>query len=74
MTEPRLEAPSAKTDRVRDVTMKIMAATVVTLPIRVAGPLAPKTEDEEPPKAAPRPEPLPVCRRTLIIKMMATTT
>jgi hypothetical protein len=57
-----------------EVTIKMIAATQVTLLIRVAGPLEPKTEEEEPPKAAPRPEPLPVWRRTLIINIKATIT
>jgi hypothetical protein len=69
-----LLTPSAKTERVREVIMKMMAATVVTRLIKVAGPRDPKTEDEEPPKAAPMPEPLPACKRTLIIKITATMT
>jgi hypothetical protein len=64
-------APLAFRAKTREVVIKMMAATVVTLPMRVAGPRAPKTDELVPPKAAPSPEPLPVCRRTLIIKTKA---
>jgi hypothetical protein len=54
------DPPLAWRANVREVAMKMMAATVVILLMRVAGPLAPNTEEEVPPKAAPRPAPLPV--------------
>jgi hypothetical protein len=59
-------------DRDRDVAMKTMAATLVTRLMIVAGPRDPKTEPEEPPKAAPMPEFLPAWSRTLMIRIIAT--
>jgi hypothetical protein len=46
-------------DRDREVAIKTTAATLVTRLIIVAGPRDPKTEPEDPPKAAPMPEFLP---------------
>jgi hypothetical protein len=66
--------PRAAMASVKEVVMKTTAAAAVTLAISPAGPRAPKTEDEDPPKAAPRPEPLPVCRRTLIMRITAAVT
>jgi hypothetical protein len=45
--------------RVKEVTIKITAETVVILLKKVAGPREPKTDPEEPPpKVAPKPPPL----------------
>jgi hypothetical protein len=57
-----------------EVAIKIMAETEVTRLIKVAGPREPKTEPEEPPKAAPMPEFLPAWSKTLIMRIMATIT
>jgi hypothetical protein len=74
MTVPPLRRSLAVKDRAREVAIKIMAAKEVTRLKTVAGPRAPKTEPEEPPKAAPMPAFLPAWSRTLIIKIMATRT
>ena len=46
--------------RVREVSMKTTAATVVTLFRKVAAPLLPKSVWLDPPKAAPISAPLPL--------------
>jgi hypothetical protein len=71
-TEPELRRSRAVKDRIMEVAIKITAATEVTRLIIVAGPREPKTEPEDPPKAAPMPEFLPAWSKTLMIKIMAT--
>jgi hypothetical protein len=56
---------------VKEVTIKTTAARQVIFPIKEAGPLAPKTEEEDPPKAAPRPELFPAWSKTLTMRTMA---
>ncbi len=48
---------------VSDVSMKIPAQALVTLPRKVWAPRPPKTVCELPPKAAPMPPPFPACSR-----------
>ncbi|OGL47480.1 MAG: hypothetical protein A2149_03345 [Candidatus Schekmanbacteria bacterium RBG_16_38_11] len=55
--------------RVREVIINITAATVVSLPKKDVGPAEPKRVWLAPPKAAPISAPLPVCNRTIKIKM-----
>jgi hypothetical protein len=74
MAEPPPKRALAVRDKVMEVAIKIMAATVVTRLIKVAGPREPKTEPEEPPKAAPMPEFLPAWSKTLIMRTTATRT
>lgn len=52
-------------ERWREVSMKIIAAMQVILLIKVAGPLVPKTEPDDPPRAAPMPAPLPAWSSTV---------
>jgi hypothetical protein len=74
IAEPPVRRSRAVRDKVMEVAMKIMAATVVTRLIIVAGPREPKTEPEEPPKAAPMPEFLPAWSKTLMMRITATRT
>ncbi len=53
---------------VRDVSMKTIAAAVVSLLRKVAAPLLPKRVWLEPPKAAPISAPLPLCSKTTDIR------
>lgn len=53
-----------RTARVSDVSIKIMAITVVTLFIMLTGAPGPKTSPAPPPNAEPSEEPLPDCIRT----------
>jgi hypothetical protein len=61
--------------RVRDVSMKMTAATVVALLKNVDAPALPKSVWlPPPPKAAPMSAPFPVWRRTIMIRAMHTIT
>ena len=55
-----------------DVTMKIMAAPVVIFAIAVAGPREPNMVWLDPPNPAPIDAPFPCCRRTITIRAKAT--
>jgi len=52
----------------REVHIKRMAATAVSLARKGAAPVEPKTVWLDPPKAAPIPAPLPCCKSTMQIK------
>src|SRR5438105_10772390 len=58
--------------RLREVTIKIVAATAVSLLRKVPAPREPKTVWLEPPKAAPISAPLPDCNRMTPTMIKAT--
>jgi hypothetical protein len=58
----------------REVHMKRIAATAVSLARKGAAPVEPKTVWLDPPKAAPIPAPLPCCKSTMQIKARETIT
>jgi hypothetical protein len=63
--------------RTREVTMNMIAATVVNLARNVPGPRPPKKDSEAAPpapKTPDKPAPLPVCNRTIAIIAIANTT
>ena len=60
--------------RLSDVIMKTIATTVVIFSKKLVEPVAPKTVWVDPPKAAPKLAPLPVCRSTIQISAMQTIT
>jgi hypothetical protein len=56
--------------REREVTMKMIAAAVVSLVRKLPAPVLPKTVELEPPKTAPMSAPFPVWRRTTRTRKM----
>jgi len=70
-TEPPRDV---KTARVKDVSMKITAATVVILLRNEAAPRLPNRVWLDPPKAAPISAPFPLWSRTTAIKKKQTRT
>ena len=74
---PRMTETSCCRDRkvrLKEVSMKRIAATAVSLARNGAAPELPKTVWLEPPKAAPIPAPLPCCKSTMEIRARQTAT
>jgi len=71
-TTDELERGPCKKARIREVNIKITATTVVSFVRKGVAPLLPKMVWLDPPKAAPMLAPLPVCKRTIIIRAKQT--
>ena len=72
-TEDLERGPEIKA-KIREVTMKTTATTVVILPKKVVAPELPKIVWLDPPKAAPMLAPFPVWSKTIRISPMQTRT
>jgi hypothetical protein len=66
--------PVANADKIRVVTAKITARTMITFPRKVIAPEGPKKVLTPPPKDAPVLAPLPTCNKITAIKKIQTNT